>query len=74
MKDAPHLSNLELGSSAWQKVKDHAEQRLTIQRAICESPNESEQRRFAAAVRVSELKKLLELAQPAPQPAPQPVE
>ena len=74
MNNALRLTKVEIGAAAWQKVIAHVDERLTHLRAICENPNKSESERLAAAVRVSELKKLLELAQPAPQQAPQPVE
>ena len=67
MNDSLRLNAVERDSMAWQKVAMHAEAQLEKYRAICENPTQTEQNRFAAAVRIHELKQLLELAKPASQ-------
>lgn len=70
MKEALRLTDAERDSHAWEKVAAHIDERLATLRATCENPNKSEQDRYAAAVRINELKKLQELAQPASQKQP----
>jgi hypothetical protein len=62
---AMKLTPFERDSSAWQRVAAHAEDRLAKYRAIAENPQQSEEIRLGAAWRISELKELLKLAEPA---------
>jgi hypothetical protein len=70
MKTQLRLDKPERDSRAWGKVAAHVQARLTALRAICENPNKDERERLSAAFRISELKELLKLAEPASQQPP----
>ena len=60
-----HLDHVERASTCWQKTTAVIADRMAAHTAVATNPNNDEQRRYAAAVRISELKELLKLAEPA---------
>jgi hypothetical protein len=59
------LTQAEIASAAWQRVEHYANERLKECRKLVENPRQSEAERLGAAWRISELKELLRLAEPA---------
>lgn len=58
------LSRAEIDSSAWDKVRTHAQQRLMTYTLKALNPRASEADRLGAAWCASELRELLKLAEP----------
>lgn len=58
------LNGMERESPAWRKVEEVIAERMKAHTAVAVNPTQPEQDRYAAAVRVNELKQLLKLAEP----------